>query len=551
MQQNYGRNSIMNLNLIPEEETSLPAFFHHLIGAAMCLGALLGSSTLSTAQQKDIPLTRFYTQEAEREMLADSATRHSAFKPYLESTMDLTRITGYAKDSIPIYEKPKGLLLKYHLLSVRTDDYFLAIDPLFDFSVGKDFADLSPYSDTNNLVNNTRGMQMIGDIGKKFSFETSFYENQTFFPLYLKNYVDSFGVVPGMGRTKPYRITGYDYAIAYGHISYKPAEWLNLQFGHGKNFVGHGYRSLLLSDAAFNFPYLKATAWFFDKRLQYTSMYASLQTLERLPLGEVPEALFKRKGASFNYLSWIPVHGVELGLFEGVIWERYDSSGTRPQPWGAYIPVIGVNTALNGLDGKQNAVLGLNVKIKTTKHSFVYGQVAVDDPSIDAFGVQLGAKYFDLLVSNLDIQVEWNSMGDNLYASHYALQSYTHVNQPLGHPAGGAATEYVVIANYRWHRLITQLKFNHISHSTGPQGDWRTDPGVKYTNIAPWPVQTVQQWDFSVGLFINPRTNAQLLAGVTDRIDRTDYNWMDDTHSHTSFFYISLRTNLINRYADF
>jgi len=528
--------------------------FRHIIALSrFCIFAcIICWSESLMAQQKTIPLNRNFTQEVERTMLRDTAqVVHMASKPFLESAMDLTNVRMLGKDTLKVYSVDQGLLFKHHLLSIRKDDFFLAVDPLFDFSYGLDLADKTAYADTVNLFNNQRGLQFLGDIGTKFSFQTSFYENQSFLPLYLKNFADTSGVVPGFGRTKPYRNGGFDYAMANGWISYTPRKWVNIQFGNGKNFIGHGYRSLLLSDAAFSYPYIKATTNFFRNKLQYTAMYASLQTLERLPLGEVPEALFKRKGASINYLSWIPNSRIELGLFEGVIWERYDSTGTKPQPWGAYIPVIGVNTAINGLSSKQNVLVGANLKIKITKNFYVYGQVALDDSRHGAVGYQAGGKYFDLLINGLDLQVEWNSLGDNMYASAFPLQSYTHVNQPLGHPTGPATNELIGILNYRYRRFITQVKYNTFVHSTGPEGSWMNNPEVVQTNIAAWPVLSTSQLDVTAGIYINPKTNVQLLLGYTGRTDKINYNWMDDTTNHTSFVYIAFRTNLINRYADF
>lgn len=511
-------------------------------------------NAIAFSQQKTIPLNRFFSQEVERSILKDSTVRfHTASKPFLESKLDLTKITGYAKDdSLKTYYGLTNVLYKSHLYSVKGDDFFLAIDPLFDLSLAKDFADTTAYADSLNLFTSTRGFQAIGDLGKKFSFQTGFYETQTYFPLYLKDFVDSTGVAPGFGRTKAYKTVGYDFAMAYGWISYSPKEWLNIQFGTGKNFIGHGYRSLLLSDAAFNYPYIKATTSFFNNKLQYTAMYASLQTQQRLPLGEVPEALFKRKGGSFNYLSWMPHERIELGVFEGVIWQRYDNElGTIPQPSGAYIPVIGINTAVNGLDTKQNIIVGTNLRIRTTRHSYIYGQLAIDNPDKKAMGYQAGFKYFDLLIRGFDIQCEWNSIGEYMYASSYALQNYVHVNQPLGHPTGAATEELVLIGNYRWRRIIAQVKYNQIEHSIGPKGNWKANPSAITVEGTSYPNHYIQQLDLSAGLYVNPKWNFQILVGYTNRLDQIKMADIDDVERRTSMLSITLRTNLINKYADF
>lgn len=508
-------------------------------------------SVASQSQQKTISLNRFFSQEIERSLLNDSASfAHTGIKPYLENRIDLKKIYGFSKDTTKIYNVAMGKLLKHHLFSVKKDDFFLAMDPVFDFTFGIDKADTSSYSN-RNLLTNQRGLQLIGDIGGKFSFQTSFYETQTMAPLYLKQMADSTGIYPGFGRTKAFDVVGYDYAMANGWISYSPASWINLQFGQGKNFIGHGYRSIVLSDAAFSYPYIKATLSSPTNKLQYTSIYASLQSLDRLPKGEVPEALFKRKGASFHYLSWIPFPSIEVGLFEGIIWERYDSLGTRPQPYGAYLPVIGLNTMLNGFNQLQHVMTGINLKIRTTKHSCIYGQLATDGPAQKRIGYQAGVKYYDLILKNLDLQFEWNSVPEKMYSSHYPLQSYSHVNQPLGHPTGPATGEFLSIINYRYHRFIVQLKYNNIAHSLGPAGNWKSDPTVVFNNSEPWTAQTTNQFDCSAGFLFNPKTNLQFLIGYTNRTDHFNYNLMDDSIMQTSYYYVSIRTNLINRYSDF
>ncbi len=508
----------------------------------------------SLAQQKNLPLAHFYNQEVERAALYHpSHPVHTASKPFLESHLDLKNVVGFQKDdSLKTYLQLTKILFKSHLISVKGDDYSFTVDPVLNLTLANDFLDKSKYADTVLLFNSTRGFQIAGDLGKKFSFQTSFYETQTFFPSYIKSFVDSTSVAPGFGRAKQYRTYGYDFAMANGHISYSPAVWLNLQFGHGKHFIGHGYRSLLLSDAAFNYPYVKAIASLFQGKLLYTATYASLQTLQRLPLGEVPEALFKRKGASFNYLSWIPHHRLEVGLFEGVIWQRYDNTrGTIPQPYGAYIPVLGVNTAINGFDAIQNVMVGANLKIVITRNAYVYGQLALDNPSENRWAYQTGIKCFDCIIPGLAIQTEWNHLNDLIYTSQYPIQNYVHINQPLGHPTGPATQEWLIMVNYRWRRVIGQAKFNTINHQTDYTGNWKANPSIARDPNTAAKNQQIIQMDIYGGLLINPKWNLQAIMGYTYRQDKHSMETDLQRNRNTSLIYFALRTNLLNQYSDF
>ena len=503
------------------------------------------------AQQKTIPLNRFFTREVERAVLKDSVVRQTGMKPFLESDFDLSQIVGLQEDSIRIYEKYQKYLYTSHLVTIKKDDYFFALDPVFNFSLQEDFADKSLYGDSIHFFQNTRGIQAIGDIGTKFSFQTSFYENQAYLPAYQKSFADSTQVMPGMGRWKQFKSIGYDYAYAQGWLSYKPTKWINIQFGNGKHFIGHGYRSILLSDAAFNYPYIKSALTFFDGKLSYSTIYASLQTLERLPVGEVPESLFKRKSASFNYLSWMPCQYVEVGLFEAVVWQRHGDSGTLQQAMGAYIPVIGVNTTSLGLNNKHNVLVGINGKFKVTKHLMFYGQAALDNPKRKSIAFQAGLSYFDLIIPYLDIQLEYNSMGDFMYASSHPLQSYSHFNQPLGHPAGPGASEIMAIINYRKKRIIGQFKFNQIDQTNSPAGNWRSLPGDDVRTNMSWPTKQTQQFDVSAGFLVNPKTNFQIMLNYSYRMEKISLPSGENLSAKSNIFGLSIKTNLMNHYNDF
>ena len=85
---------------------------------------------------------------------------------------------------------------------------------------------------------------MRGDIGTKFSFESSFLENPATYVDYIDDYIIStnnlfsnptnypYNVIPGQGRSKVFKKNGYDFGFASGYISYSPSKHFNLQLGH-------------------------------------------------------------------------------------------------------------------------------------------------------------------------------------------------------------------------------------------------------------------------------------------------------------------------------
>ena len=80
--------------------------------------------------------------------------------------------------------------------------------------------------------------------------------------MYIEDYIwskDENGeidfILPGQGvsRVSSWNRTtrDLDYAMANGHVSFQTSKHFNFQFGHGKHFIGDGYRSMLLSDNCF------------------------------------------------------------------------------------------------------------------------------------------------------------------------------------------------------------------------------------------------------------------------------------------------------------
>jgi hypothetical protein len=176
--------------------------------------------------------------------------------------------------------------------------------------------------DSNTISMNTRGLRIKGSMGKRFKLESAFFENQGFFADYFTKQYKALGVVPGEGRWKQFNNVGFDFAMAAGVASFDVNKNLNLQLGHGKNKSGYGYRSLLLSDNAFNYPYMKITSRFLKGRIQYTNLFAILTNLSTggtvTPRGT--ERLYQKKPAAFQELSFAFTRFFQFSLFQGMIW---------------------------------------------------------------------------------------------------------------------------------------------------------------------------------------------------------------------------------------
>lgn len=438
-------------------------------------------------------------------------------------------------------EKWLGRKLKNeNLIVIDTGNFYLTIDPVFDFQVGSDLADTA----NTQLSTNTRGVVIQGAIGSKFSFTSSFYENQSFFPTYLNQYIGKNDIVPGQGRVKQFQTTGYDYAYASGIMAFRPSQNLSIQVGHGKNFYGSGYRSLLLSDNSFNYPYLKLTGSFFKNKLQYQTTHAALISLTRLPATTASEPQFIRKAGTFHSLGYSPIPQIEFAVFEGVMYQNWDSLGTIPLPSTYFSPIIFLNTAAKGLESSRTkSVLGLNLKVNPFRNIKVYGQVAMDSyAGTTNTGYQAGVQVFDVFgLKDLHIQGEYNEIPRNMYKHQNTDLSYVHYNGYMAHPSGGDLSEMLVILDYTWHDVFIHFKYNVIR-----QWDFKTvesSNGVvqqlRMENVVSYP-------DVSFGYLINPKTNMKLELGYRGR----DYSNAIQS-SKTQWVYMAWRMNLKNIYYDF
>jgi len=500
------------------------------------------------AQQRSLPLERFVYTEVQRNLHRDSSsTLHMGMKPGLLRRTDLSNTFGFKQDSSKYWYRGTAMIWRDHMVKIEEGDFRCTIDLLFDMNYGMEFREKSPYSDSTNHFVNSRGLLVQADLGKDVSFQSAFVETQAVLPAYQRAWLDANGVMPGMGRVKPYRTYGFDYGMSFGNVTYSPNDHVILQMGYGRHFVGFGYRSLLLSDAAFVHPYTKAQVNWWDGRLEYTTIMSVLQNQERMPLGEVPEALFRRKIGAFHYLSFKPTRWLELGVFEGTMWQRWTpSAGVVALPVMAYSPILGTSLASNGFDGSNNVVLGLNGRVVLLKRAEVYGQWLADDPSSGRTGYQAGLHVMNAGLRNLDVRVEWNVTSDYLYAHRDVLLSYSNHNQPLGHPTGAGMEELVLMLGYRYNRWIAEVKANQVKQVQDARGQWTTNPDVmgEMPNL---PRRELMQIEATVSYFMQPKTNSRIVLGYIYR----DESWGNDINQQTGFLFFGLRSNIMNRYFDF
>ena len=524
--------------------------FRSLVRSSSALAACL-CALLATAQQNDVPLNRDIYEDIDHNGVAPGSTMHTGLRPIIESRADLQNVLGHRPDSTPQYYWITEKLFKEHLVKITEGDLKLTVDAAFQFEMGKEFRERTYFADANFMGHNGRGFRVTADLGPTVSFQSSFYENQASLTGYLYDYAQKHGVVPGQGRIKGFNDRGLDFAWATGNVSWSPKPWINAQLGQGRHFVGNGYRSVLLSDNAAPYPFIKLSALTNNKNLQYSVIFAKLQMVgeqNRLPTGEAGESLFYWKRATFTHIS-INLGPVQLGLFEGTQWKTVDTSGVRGFDALQLNPIIGLNTAINGFHGDNTVLPGMDVKVRLAGKGMVYGQLALSDPEEQRFAWQLGAQWFDLFFPGLHVLVEYDQASPFAYTRPDANMGWTHFNQPLASPLGTGYSEALAIVDWPLRKNLqarTEVSLAQWGWETGGETQnglnnlWSYDPRTAPDNN----VQRVF-FDISASWRMNQMSNMQLTAGYSGRDLQPSAELQN-----SGMFYISFHTGLFNRYYD-
>lgn len=510
------------------------------------------------AQQNEVPLQRDIYIDVERNAASLDTIVHSGLKPVIESRADLTNVMGHRMDGGRYYYWLTEKIFKEHLFIVDEGEFHLTVDPLVNIEYGYDEGDMTKYADTNRFVTNTRGFWIAGNITSKVSFQSMFHENQAVVPGYLFRRVQETGVMPGQGRVKIRFRNELDFGWSQANVSYSPTTWLNVRLGHSKHFVGHGYRSVLLSDNALNAPALEFSVLSPSRRWQYTTWHSKLMhgvsdltgddgLVDRLPTGNSSEALFYWMRGRFHHFS-IDLGRAQLGLFEATLFRTIDEDGVRPFDAQELNPVIGINTALYGFGNNNKTLIGADLRIKATNKAYAYGQFATDGPGRYAW--QAGARAFDVLRKDIHLQAEYNVVTPYMYMHSPVRQAYMHAGQPLAHPLGTAFSEVVGILDAGFGRywfqckvnmavmqVDTALAFNHgtdlnFSENSATGGDGPLE-------------RTLTFLDLNASYLFNPNSNLRFVFGCS----RRDVPGTSDG-AQSTYVYISLRTGLFNRYYD-
>lgn len=337
-------------------------------------------------------------------------------------------------------------------LSYETRDSLFEVqfNPVFYGSIGYE-----PGAGNGLTYINTRAFEVRGMIGRRLGFYTFFSENQSLEPSYVRATEKAWNALPGQNFYKDIGTKGaYDYFNFRGYITFSAIkDVLQFQFGHDKNRIGVGYRSLLLDDFAPSMLFLKTNVKIWKFNYQWMLAQGMNNTSKNAYTG------FDKKYFSWHHLSVNIGKHTNIGLFEAITNGAQGASAKFE--WNYLNPILIYRSVEAYIGNKNAAMIGLDFKVNFLRHVQVYGQLAVSELNFQElkkrngwFGnqqsFQLGAKYIDAFtVKNLDLQAEFNYVRPFMYTDRIAEGAYTHYNQPLAHVMGANTAELVGVIRYQ------------------------------------------------------------------------------------------------------
>lgn len=500
-------------------------------------------------------------QKYNREVYNNETRFHSSIKPFYADESVLRKATDSAVFTGDSLKKSWVLrkIFQQHLIEVNKEDFSIYADFLPDFTLGYD------KQSGKNIWLNTRGYQLGVKVGEKFSFYTSGFENQGVFPQYITNYIHDIKVIPGQVNGK-LGTTEQDWAYTSALLSYTPNKYINFALGYDKNFIGDGYRSMLLSDVAANYSFFRLRASLGN--LQYQTIYAYMLDPGAPKLTNDRRLGDRGKWGAFHYLDWNVSKRFSLGFFQAVTWTDAEPEGKRGfdfnyvHPFIFLRPVEGANST-----SPDKMRLGLNTKYELLDKTVVYGQFMLDEFTAKEFfsnkgywankwGLQLGFRGADLFgVKKLNYLAEFNTARPYTYAHYDRVSNYGHYNQPLAHPFGAGFREYMGMLNYNYKRFDFSGQLLYAFYGLDPQGEnygkniflSYEDRSLSYGSKVGNGIATDLYFaKGKVSYVLNPKYNLRLEVSSTFRNEKNELG-----KSNTGIISFGLRSTFRNFYDDF
>ncbi len=517
-----------------------------------------------------IPLTHLTYQNLPNYSFATNT--HDAVKPFTYANVS-QHVNLDSLHTDLLKDKKTWLGRKFwneNMLDISGANYWFHVDPIVDLQMGKD------NTQEDYTYNNTRGVKIEGSLINKIGFSSTLLESQGRFADYFNSYAlfkkpisEAYATIPSRDTSNEFKDNAFDYPMTTGYLSITPFDFMNIQFGHDKNFIGEGYRSLFLSDVGAPYTFLKINTKFW--KIQYTNLWTWLRDVDTETANDEP---YKRKYMALHYLSWNATKNLNIGLFESVTWAKTPERGFDVH----YLNPVIFFKALEFSNGSRagNTTIGLSANYRLFNTIQLYSQFLLDEMTTEFFlkgdgywankyGFQFGAKYYNAFkVQNLTLQAEYNQVQPFTYSHSKTELNYAHVNQPLAHLWESNFNEFTAIASYQKNRWFGKTKlifgtkgfdinsdtdsFSYGGNILRSTSDKNSIFGVK---LGQGNKANILIGELQAGYLINPASNLKIFGSVLYRDFSSELPNTIFENKTTTWFNVGLRTDISNWYFDF
>lgn len=508
------------------------------------------SSLSSAVFSQDIVLPQSFYKNA---YLSNTTNQvNKSFYPLIDSNYNQS---AFVNDSTVFYYDFFVWFFNRNWIEIKEKAGTLNISPLINLSVGRGFQN----ADSNLLYRNTRGISANGNFGRKVFYQFVLCENQSRFLDYQNQYFNDRGefydndsifqkvnaVIPSGARTKPFKTNGYDYAFSYGSINYLLTKKIGLEGGNNQQFIGNGYRSLLLSDNSIYAPYLKFN-WSIGKKISYHLLWRKHRNLYRKPVTTAVESAYEPKFFSAIYLSYQINKRLAVSLFSSSNALRADSNIVHPFQWQSLSPIpllnndiLLKNTLINGISG-----INLDFALKNVKF---YAQFAIDEVGASKeTAFQLGLFYGKVMnFGNFNVRAEFNHVSPGFYSDKNDKLSYSQYNLPLAHPKGNNFSEFILQSSYSVKRFYIELSCIYYQTSGGNMQDQIAANSIFFQSGGFLGGKTLSNY-LEVGYRINKKYNPTLY--IQHHLRNSSFG--NEKLSNQALL-AGLKVSLFNQYLDF
>lgn len=371
---------------------------------------------------------------------------------------------------------------------IDNEQFKLIINPGFNFQAGY------PSLSEGRAFINTRAIEVRGQINKVLGFYSFISENQEVPLNHQRKYAEKYRAYPGIHHFKPFKTDGIDYFNASGYITVRVLPAVSVMFGHSRNFIGFGQRSLFLSDFATDYLFMKINTkiWVFN----YQNIFAQLVD-KADPVNTGP---WPKKYLALHYLSVNLSKKLNIGLVESITFHDNKNSG-RGFDFNYLNPVIFYRAVEHYVGDPDKVMVGLNLGYNPFRNIRTYGQLMINEFRLNdlregnghygnKFGYQLGLKYIDVAgLSNVDLSLEYNQVRPYSYAHYtvsgtYPVNSYSHYNQHLAHPLGANFKELLLNLKARpAHFLFSEISLMYAQYGDDANGsNWGQNIFLDYSD---------------------------------------------------------------------